>query len=421
MSLIQGTNAGEQIVMSSKQSTGSFFKNDIETLIITAPKEGHSLDVIILPSFDSMKGPSEFRQSYSPYREVNSDLKDPITKTPAFTGWAKSCKAYSFFGNQRKNFVSPLTGKAYRAVKSKKDNKVRYYPPSNIDPVVDIANYIFFNYDKLGNDVRNLITKNEKGIQPLPRGPKSYILSNALVSIDNGKWQFKIIAYSETAYIDLIKTLAWRTSKNQSGLTPQFDEYLFGDITDPQTGSILSVSLKSSGTGPSFAGFNISNDNMNLDGRRPIPNGLITEDILKQRVILNDTDYLDVWSYQDIVDFLVSDELVPISVIQAGTRLGTVVDNKSSVNHEDDTHANDVSHNTSSELETNIKLSTDNSDNGVSYASDNESKEDIFIDKNAEIEEYKKIAEKVISGDPTTDDIAKFMKLQSKYGPVSNL
>ena len=61
MALIQGTTAGEVYTSNSKGPKGSFFKDGIQTQIISAPKEGHSLDVIILPSFDMSKGPSEFK------------------------------------------------------------------------------------------------------------------------------------------------------------------------------------------------------------------------------------------------------------------------------------------------------------------------------------------------------------------------
>lgn len=417
MALIQGTNAGEIVTSSSRAAVGSFFKGDVETQIITAPKAGHSLDVIILPSFDLSKGPSEFNSSYIPYRETNSDLTDPITNTPAFTGWAKSCKAYTYFGNTRQNFVSPLTGKAYRAVKSKKDNKVRYYPPSSVDPVVDITNYIFFHQDEVDPATRRLLDRNERGMQILPRGPKSYIISNALVSVDQGPWQFKVIAYSETAYTDLVKMLAWRTAKSQNGLTPMFDDFLFGDITDPFTGSILSVSLKSTGIGPDFAGFNISDNNMDLNGRRAIPEGLITKSILEQRVVLNDTDYLDVWSYQRIVDFLVEDGQIPINVIKAGTKPGTIVEPKAEFEPESRPQVQQQAStlvtpaSASTMIEHNIPVSAPEPVANIESDKD--------LSKDPELAKYLAIAKTVMEGQATPEDVQVFLTLQSKFGPAS--
>lgn len=422
MALIQGTNAGEIVTSTSRAAVGSFFKDDIETQIITAPKAGHSLDVIILPSFDPNKGPSEFKSSYIPYREINSDLMDPITNTPAFTGWAKSCKAYSYFGNSRQNFVSPLTGKAYRAVKSKKDNKVRYYPPSSIDPIVDITNYIFFNQDKVDAATKRLLERNEKGIQPLPRAPKSYIISNALVSVDNGPWNFKVIAYSETAYTDLVKMLAWRTPKSQNGLTPAFDDFLFGDITDPLTGSILSVSLKSTGIGPDFAGFNISDDNMNLPGRRAIPAGLITPEILAKRAVLNDTDYIDVWSYQRIVDFLIEDGQIPINIIRDGVKPGTIVEPKTSFQGQEPVEQYQPQPQVA-QPQMNIPVSAPESRPTVSVETkavvvETNPQQDLKDDP--EFAEYINVAKTVIGGGAEPSDVERFLSLQAKFGPIAN-
>lgn len=443
MALIQGTNACETFSSSnsSRGPKGSFFKDGVQTQLISAPKEGHSLEVIILPSFDMAKGPSDFKTSYVPYREQNSDLLDPITKTPAFTSWAKSCKAYSYFGNSKQNFVSPLTGKAYRGVKSKRDNKLRYYPPAHIDPIVDIANYIFFNKEKVDPATLRLITREEGQVQALPRAPKSFVLSNALVSIDGGDWQFKVIAYSEMAYIDLINILAQMTGRSQVGVSPNFEDYLFGDITDPITGTILSVSLKS-GNGISFAGFNVSSDNRTLSGRKPIPQNLVNENILAKRVILNDTDYLDVWSYQQIVDFLVEDGVVPINIIRDGTKPGTIVEPKESFKQEEPTHQFSSAHSqiNNSSVQQNISFlgsphsptlqspAVHTTHTTYSNSELTEVKEESIPQSNStnvdvtndpQFEVYRNLFKTVSSGKASGDDVMNFLELQKKFGPIA--
>lgn len=423
MALIKGTNAGQILTKERSSGTkGSFFKDDVDTYFISAPKEGHTLDVIILPSFDYTKGSSEFKTSYVPYRELNSDLEDPITKTAAFTDWAKSCKGYSYFGNDKMNFVSPLTGKAYNARKSKKDGKIRYYPPYNTDPIVDIRNYIFFNQEKVDPRSLKLIQKDEKGIARLPSGPKTYILSNALVSVDNGDWQFKVIAYTETAYIDLIKTLSISTPKNAYGVTPAFDEYYFGDITDPVTGTILSVTKKSSGIGPDFAGFNLSPTNVKVDGRRPVPQGLITPDILSKRVVLNDTDYLDVWSYQRIVDMLIKDQMIPFTTIRDGVRTGTIVEPTYDDDSGLDTDVQPVE-DTKPEVETNLGFLGNKVEEAPKQQMPPipqptpEVKPDPSSDPEYKV--YIDVAKRVMSGSASADEIMQFMNLQTKFGPIS--
>ena len=426
MALIQNTEANTDVntIISSKGTQGSFFKDGVETFIVSAPKEGHSLDIIILPSFDMDKGPSEFKRSYTAYREQNSDRLDPVTKTPAFTHWAKACKGYTFFGNQRLNFVSPLTGKAYKAVKSKKDGKVRLYPPAHIDPIVDIANYIWFNPDEVGKATADLIKPDENKRQKFPRAPRSFIISNALVSVDKEPWQFKVIAYSEMAYRDLIGMLAWPTPRSAQPVSSEFEDFLFGDITSPTTGSILSVSLKETTGGPAFAGFNISDDNRTLNGRRPVGN-LITEDVLNKRVVLNDTDYIDVWSYQRIVDMLVEDKMIPINVIKKAVNQGTIFNVptiKDTIEPDDTSEPDFEARPIAPKVQTNnIPLASDQPQSTVQepQAIVQDDAKQKALANDPELPEYKRLCKIVVDGSANSDEVMRFMQLQSKFGVVS--
>lgn len=423
MAIIENSNVQDinSSSNSSGKNTGSFFHGNVQTQVISIPKPGNSTKVIILPSFDMLKGKSAFAESYVPYREQNSDRLCPITQTPAFTHWAKACRGYTFFGNSSVMFASPLTGKTYRNVKG------RLYPPANIDPIVDVGNYIFFHKNELPASVTSLIERNEKGYQRFPRAPRQFVIANALVNNNDSGWYFKVIAFTTAAYEDLIKTLAWRTSKSQNGLTPAFDEFLFGDITDPLTGSVLNVVEKSMSNGPSFAGFNVSKDNMNLTGREPIPQGLITTEILKQRAILNDTDYIDIWSYQKITDLLVRDGMIPVEVIKAAVKPGTAINETSETIHvasKDEESCNDeeddipyesmpkpVTHQSQA---SNIPLKQAPSPVVVE-----EPVATVHINAE-EIEEYKSLAKSISSGSiPDAHAISRFMELQSKYGPVN--
>lgn len=410
------------------KNSGSFFKNDVKTQIISAPKEGSWTRVIILPSFDMSKGTSDFQTSYVPYRQLNSDRTCPITGTPAFTHWAKSCRGYTFFGNTSKMFTSPLTGKAYRSSKGK------LYPPAGIDPIVDIGNYIFFNKNEVPQEAVELIEKNENGFQRLPRRPRDFIISNALVQTsENPSWEFKVIAYSQTAYTDLVNNLAWKTGKNENGVTPEFDEFLFGDITDPVTGSILEVVKKKGiNNGPEFTGFNISYDNKRLEGRKQIPAGLITPEVLAKRVVLNDTDFIDIWSYQKITDFLIEDGMIPFEVIKKAVKQGTRI-NPDLVNKNQTTHME-------TQPVSQQQIYTVQPSNSFTFPSvvvtdqpstttpitPQQPVQNIAnttaspIVDTSEIEEYKRVANDILSGSPSTESISKFMEYQTKYGDIKN-
>lgn len=399
---------------------GSFFKNGVTTQIITTPKDGNSLEVIILPSIDPSKGPSSIKTSILPYRETDSDRLDKITQTPAFTHWAKTCRAYTFFGPNKRMFVSSLTGKSYRSVKLK-NGKVAMYPMKYLDPIVDIGNWIHFNKDKdpLANKYSYLINKPEQGSAVLPRKPKDYIISNALIR-SKDKWSYTVIAYTTMAYVDLIKMLSIKTGRNETPVSPEFEDFLFGDITSPVSGSILEVSKKQIETsvdsgGIEFAGFNISLDNKTLKGRIPI-DIQINDDILSKRVILNDDEYIDIWSYQKIVNMLVEDEIVPPELIYKACKPGTEVTvlpkskntdiDEISLSDEDDVNTDNIS---SESYNVNLKPRIENSiPEKVEIESNKPSPE--------ELKEYTELYNKLTKGSFDADDISKFSDYQKKYG-----
>ena len=214
------------------------------------------------------------------------------------------------------------------------------------------------------------------------------------------------------------------------------DDYLFGDITDPLTGSILTVSLKS-GNGIPFAGFNISADNRTLNGRRAIPQGLITPEILSKRAILNDTDYLDVWSYQQIVDFLVEDGVIPINVIRDGVKPGTIVEPKQKFNQQSATQYNSIPAEKSTAVNTPVSPLTQNINFGSSpvttsevssfntivqesHTTESSNNASTNLTQDPEFPVFKDLFLKVSGGSASPDEVMAFLRMQEKFGPASN-
>lgn len=327
MALIN-TNINSSSETANGSSFGSFFKNGVPTIFIRQPKLDpetkrvvNQLSLRILPSFDfRLYQRPEFKTSVMPYRDLESGEIDKATRTPAFTPWAQLIRGYSFFGVNRSMFVSPLTGKAY--IPSKKGV---LYPPDRIDPIVDLMKYIRFHKDTVEPAALQLLEKDSRGFAAYPSGPSNFIISNAMIQdSETETWKFAVIAYTQSAYTDLINTLSVKTGRNETPVTPAFEDYLFGDITDVTTGSILTVVSKTmkfnSGGNGRYAGFQVSYDDKTVNGRKPAP--ALTESDLSKRVILNDDDYLDIWSYQQILDEIVRDGTMPISVIRQAMEEG---------------------------------------------------------------------------------------------------
>lgn len=323
-------NANINSSNSNANTFGSFFKNGVSTVFIKQPKIDtetkrlvNQIKCRILPAFNmSLYARPDFKQSTVPYRDLDSGNLDKITRTPEFTPWAQLIRGYTYFGVNKSMFVSPLTGKAY--IPSKKG---QLYPPDRIDPIVDLVKFIRFNKDVVPTEALQLLERDERGFARYPTAPTNYIISNALIQdSETETWRFGVIAYTQTAYTDLIKTLSVKTGRNEVPVTPEFEDFLFGDITDSKTGSVLTVVSKSmkysSGGSGSFAGFQLSYDDTTLKGRIPAPE--LSEADLSKRVILNDDEYLDIWSYQQILNEVLKDGSMPIEVIEMAMNNGNL-------------------------------------------------------------------------------------------------
>ena len=113
----------------------------------------------------------------------------------------------------------------------------------------------------------------------------------------------------------LKKRLSLRAGREDPIITEEFKEFLYGDVTDPKTGSIAKIreTHMEENTLMKFAGLFFSDKDGYLEGREESP---ITDDVLASRYDISDTDEVTkIKTYDEILELMVSDGAVPYNVI----------------------------------------------------------------------------------------------------------
>lgn len=294
----------------NRQFNSSIFtKEGIRSVILKKPKAGQPpMRVRILPSFDfSLYGSEVFKSSVLPF------------KTPDFksiTDWAISVKGYTYFGDLWSHFLSPATMQPNLS-----------FPRQYTDPVVDLRSFIFKgnkNGTTLSDGITPLINAEAMDlIKPdpvtrfvkLPAKPRDFVLMNALVENQETKqWDQEVLIITRQAFNLFCDILETRPRKSDPEITPGFEDYLFGDPTDPKTGCILEAREVTTDSNLKALTLCPSSDNKSLVGflQKEIGEG----EILSRYVLQDPENVLDIWSYQQILDKMCEDPMIPEDLLQ---------------------------------------------------------------------------------------------------------
>jgi hypothetical protein len=264
----------------------------------------------ILPSFDFDNGDPTtpaFKQSVIPYRDANID-PDPITKTEGFTSWYFPFTGYSFLGRMQKGFLSPA-------------NAFRGKPHAGLDPIVDCRIYCRKSDDPRFKALTET-PKNQKNSKAVIPDLRLWAFINAYAEKD-GVWENKIVYFSKMSLEDLKKKLSVKGGRNDKIITPAWENYLYGDVTDPMTGLIATArkacpydNIQGIETSCLF----FSKRPGTLEGSEFMPFDPATDEgraILEARYDLSDTNNVTkIATYDDILAYIVEDGTIPYAVIQ---------------------------------------------------------------------------------------------------------
>ena len=320
--MLKGGTAGQQQAQSENGTSqfGSFTRPGVKT-IYASPKK--VLDVRILPAFDPNMSTADeaYKTSVTSYRE-RTEVMDPDTNSEAFTSWFYMVEGYSYFGNGKHQFLSPLTG-------------VPYFPAGH-DPVRDTWVYL----DKHVRDPqlkqlahgRTVIdpasSREKKQAGYLSKTPRRFALFNVLVEGEQkNSWENAVLVTSLTTLIDLKHQLSEQTKRSDEVvITKGWSDYFYGDITHPEHGCIARVQEKyitmgAGGNQIRTSGFYLQQDSGN-EANHDMFKRPVTEAELAGRYDISDTNNVTNLAekqeqYQIILDYLVEDGVVPLHVLES--------------------------------------------------------------------------------------------------------
>lgn len=281
---------------------GGFLKQGVYG---ATPSQKKSFRGRILPMFDYSlsKADSLFTSSWAPYRDVNNVIAD--TGQPDFTAFFGVAAAYSWFGNKNVSFLSATTLKYTHGITR---------GPELCDPVMDIRNYARKHDDPA---IRALCEKEEnkkdaKTILPFP-SIRYFFNFYGTSGVDRTPRNY-VIDMPKKAFDDLAAKLSeWRPA-HEAVVDENWPNFLYGDITDPETGLMVDTVQIPSVPQP-FNGFVLtSGSHKSLRGTQQMP--VPKEALLHRSQFYHDESVFKILPVQEIVDFLVDDGAIPYHLVQ---------------------------------------------------------------------------------------------------------
>ena len=264
----------------------------------------HTRRYRVLPAFNEnlSKMDAAYQTSTVPYRLIGSTALDNDTKTEPFTGWYLTTLGYSMLGRSQEDFLSPqmLAASGFSAAES-------------ADPVQDARNLAKATpqWYHLTERTKEAGGRDKSAVLPYVSGG---VLMNVLESDrpqDPSSWRNSILTVRETSLRELKKTLSWPMASGQRVLDPEWPQYCFGDVTSANAGCVALMEKKQVGTVQTWCLVYGARDFQNNDAVQ-MP---VNESALRNRYQLGSEATLKFFSYQEIVDWMISDGAFPHELI----------------------------------------------------------------------------------------------------------
>ena len=283
-----------------------FFRKPIQT--IRANDALSQSWVRILPAFDPTLSPNDqsYKHSFAPYRDKNSGRQDVLTQTPEFSSWYVGFRGHTFLGNSDESIISPLS---LGGVDGAATN-----PMMTSDPIVDMLN-VARKDPRFAHLTAKPTTKND---HPILSYPRMLFAVNLLECSPQGQFRQAPHILSGTALDSIKEELSWLRPAAVAVRDPNWPDYQLGDVTCPTHGLFGRALKKNNPSNPNVQFRTLSFAARN--GVAPYFNGApwaLPQSVLEQRVDLQDVDnVLLIPTYQEIVDWAVSDGFVPLELIR---------------------------------------------------------------------------------------------------------
>lgn len=276
--------------------THGFFHEGTKSYVARMSQQ---VEVRILPAFGTnIKQTSKgYSTSVAAYRDRNAP-DDHHTKTPGFSSFYYAVSGYTWFGEGKHSFLSPLTGG--------RSNR------SGVCPAYDVYKMCFKNDDSTLHSLTQQRGKESALVSRVRSfGLLNCYMNNPVTNEDENC----ILVITSSSLNQLKKRLSLRAGREDPIITEEFKEFLYGDVTDPETGSTAFIRETNIEDNPmlKFAGLFFSDKDGYLKGREE---NKISSDVLSGRYDISDTNNVTkLQTYDDILELMVSDGAVPYDII----------------------------------------------------------------------------------------------------------
>ena len=297
---------GSKSEVKEKYTHGFFHEeSDVDAYTASASKP---VKLRILPAFDENKrGTKDFPISFTAYRD--RDTTDPQSREPAFHPFYIPVTGYTFYGNNKLSFLTELSRPGVSTYRS------------GIDPVNDIFRYCNGSNDP---EIKDLTTRrggDKNAVTVAPR-PRKFALMNVYMEDPvTQETSNKVLIVTNMAKDKLLRGLSLRAGRGDAVISKDWEEFLYGDVTDPITGCATFVREGHLEDNPTikFGGLFFSSKEGYLDGHEPWPLDMEKDgvEILEGRYdIADDSTITRIRNYDEILEMIVADGMVPYHVIQ---------------------------------------------------------------------------------------------------------
>lgn len=293
-----GGSKGDSMIGSTG---GSLFAPGVR---VVYPKQNSVLRGRVMPSFNITMNQADqmYKTSWMPYRDRNAPELDKHTQTPAFTPFFVNIQSHRFFGFKERSFLSPRTLQIMEGATAEQI----------ADPLIDLYNGIKRTKDE--NLIKNYLKKidDKKNSRPKVPLPSKQAVMNFYHEGENGTWETSLLVLSRGAMDHLKEQLAWPVPSGKTPHDPNWPEFLFGDITDPETGLLATVSLTKLE--------NISAHCLHFSTKKYSLDGAVVKKIpaseLANRYDILSLDVLVIPTYQQIVDIIVQETDIDLELVK---------------------------------------------------------------------------------------------------------
>ena len=301
MPLIGGSSGGE----ANQGFTHGFFQEGITS---TQFKSAKTYTGRILPAFDMSiadKQSDEFKRSFVPYRN-SSGPQDFLTSTEGYSSWYYQICGYTFLGNGKRSLISNLS-----TVSDVRNAR-------GVCPVADCQRLAYS--DKV-NGWKPMTVKIEGEMNTLLPRARYFALMNVLLLAEGTQEVENHMGILTSAGMDnLRQSLARRAGRGDEVISPDWEDYLFGDVTHPEQGLTFTIrETVGSNAQIKFAGMHFSRFEDRLEGHQQFPIDMNSQTGLAQMTsrynISDDTNVTKIPDYEEVLDWMVSDGFLPYDLI----------------------------------------------------------------------------------------------------------